>query len=99
MLFSNPVAATSPPDLHQLHTIGKLGIRRVELQLSSTRYSSEELADLFRTSGTEPIAFRVPPHMGLGTPSFDLEHWRYWLETVAPLFPEQPKWVIGFGAT
>ncbi|MDN4594812.1 hypothetical protein [Polycladomyces subterraneus] len=99
MLFSNPVAVTSPPDLHQLHTIGKLGIRRVELQLSSTRYTSEELADLFRTSGTEPIAFRVPPHMGLGTPSFDLEHWRYWLETVAPLFPEQPKWVIGFGAT
>ncbi|MBN2908526.1 TIM barrel protein [Polycladomyces sp. WAk] len=99
MLFSNPVAVTSAPDLHQMHTIGKMGIRRVELQLSPARYTTEELADLFRTSGTEPMAFRVSPDMGLGTPSFELENWRYWLETVAPLFLEQPKWVIGFGAT
>jgi hypothetical protein len=93
------MSVTSAPDLHQLHTIGKWGIRRVELQLPSARYTTEELADLFRTSGTKPIAFRVPPHMGLGTHSFDLQDWRYWLETVAPLFSEQPRWVIGFGAT
>lgn len=99
MLFSNPVAATSAPDLHHLHTIGKLGIHRVELNLTSDRFTTEELADLFQTSNTEPIAFRVPPYMGLGTRSFDLEDWRYWLETVAPLFPDGPKWVIGFGAT
>ncbi|OYD07681.1 hypothetical protein [Paludifilum halophilum] len=99
MLFSNPLVAASTAELHELHQISNQDIKRTELQLPSTRYTREDLKDLFRTTDTAPVAFRAPEHLGLGKSRFSPEEWESWFHTVAPLFSGEPGYFVCHGAT
>lgn len=100
MLFSNPIAVQANAELHQLRLALDQGFHEVELQLPSTRYSQEELSDLFQVTQTRPIAFRAPENMPLGKGLFNREDWQYWLETAAALLEESAhRYFICHGAT
>ncbi|MDR6225032.1 hypothetical protein [Desmospora profundinema] len=99
MLFSNPITAQADAELHQMRQVRDQGIHDIELQLPSTRYSREELSDLFQITQTRPVAFRAPENMPLGKGPINLEDWEYWLETAALLFEESPhRYFICHGA-
>ncbi|GGE14736.1 hypothetical protein GCM10011571_15280 [Marinithermofilum abyssi] len=98
MLFSNPLAVSTSAELHELHQVADQGMKHVEVQLPSSRYTQDELQDLFQATHTSPIAFRAPKTMGLGSSDFILEEWEYWLKTVAPLFSEDSlRYVVCHG--
>jgi sugar phosphate isomerase/epimerase len=98
MLFSNPIAAAGTLDFHLLNQIAQSGVKKVEIQLPDERYTAEEVKEIIRLAGVEPVAFRMPNRLGLGTASFDLSEWTYWLETVAASFPGSGLSIICHGA-
>lgn len=99
MLFSNPISATLSLDLHRLHQARDAGLKLVELQLPEDHYTAEELKEIIQLSRITPIAFRMPKRLGLGTPSFSLDEWKYWLETLDSVLLSDKRQVVCHGAT
>ncbi|PTX64877.1 hypothetical protein C8P63_10196 [Melghirimyces profundicolus] len=99
MLFSNPTAAQTEAELHQLHQVADQGFKRTVIQLPSSRYNREELLNLFRITDTKPIAFRAPRELTLGkAKNFNEEAWSYWFHTVASLYPDDAGHFICHGS-
>ncbi|SEN04902.1 sugar phosphate isomerase/epimerase family protein [Lihuaxuella thermophila] len=99
MLFSNPISATLSLDLHRLHQVRDTGITRVELQLPEDHYTAEEIKEIIDLTGITPVAFRMPKRLGMGTPSFSVDEWKYWLETVDSVLLSDQRQVVCHGAT
>lgn len=99
MLFVNPISATTSLDLHQWHQVTGVGLTSLEIQLPDERYPAEEIRELTQIAGVTPIGFRAPKKMGLGTPSFSIDQWKYWLKTIHQVMGAKQTYLICHGAT
>jgi len=98
MLFTNLIAAQCPLNYHLLHQLSLDGLKQVEVMLMEDEYTTDELKEMFGLAKVTPIAFRMPPSLGLGTSSFSMQKCEAWLNTLAPVFQTDERHVIFHGS-
>ena len=98
MLFNHPIAVKCSCDYSCFHQTKAHDIRLVEIQLPEKPFNSEEFRDMTKTSRIQPIAFRMPLSMGLGTDEFNLTDWEKWLQLLDQCAGEEHRRLICFGA-